>query len=257
MATPESASPSLVYRVKITLDDFRPPIWRCVEVEDCSLELLHDVVQDAMGWHNYHLYEFRIADEAYSNPRTLEDDQRSAAELTLGELVARQLTQFEYVYDFGDNWSHVVEIEPIGPAQEQTHYPRCVGGERACPPEDCGGSERYARFLKALDNPDDPAFDDACDVLGETFVPTVFDPERVTRRWLTWNFADPDSGPTFEDEVAADAEPEPPKRNKTAAQTKAVERQPQAAKNDPCPCGSGKKFKKCCMKRGKDEFEDV
>ena len=62
MATPESASPSLVYRVKITLDDFRPPIWRCVEVEDCALDLLHDVIQDAMGWHNYHLYEFRIAD---------------------------------------------------------------------------------------------------------------------------------------------------------------------------------------------------
>ncbi|NLE39822.1 MAG: hypothetical protein GX621_17520 [Pirellulaceae bacterium] len=86
---------------------------------------------------------------------------------------------------------------------------------------------------------------------------------------MTWNFADPDSGPTFEDEVAAEAEPEPAKRNKaavpakaagqakTAVQSKPAERQPQAAKNDPCPCGSGKKFKKCCMKRGKDDFEDA
>lgn len=24
--------------------------------------------------------------------------------------------------------------------------------------------------------------------------------------------------------------------------------QPHAQRNDPCPCGSGKKFKKCCMK---------
>jgi uncharacterized protein YecA (UPF0149 family) len=23
--------------------------------------------------------------------------------------------------------------------------------------------------------------------------------------------------------------------------------QPSAGRNDPCPCGSGKKFKKCCM----------
>ena len=25
----------------------------------------------------------------------------------------------------------------------------------------------------------------------------------------------------------------------------------QVGRNDPCPCGSGKKFKKCCMNRGK------
>jgi hypothetical protein len=25
----------------------------------------------------------------------------------------------------------------------------------------------------------------------------------------------------------------------------------QVGRNDPCPCGSGKKFKKCCMSRGK------
>jgi preprotein translocase subunit SecA len=24
----------------------------------------------------------------------------------------------------------------------------------------------------------------------------------------------------------------------------------QVGRNDPCPCGSGKKFKKCCMNRG-------
>jgi uncharacterized protein YchJ len=23
---------------------------------------------------------------------------------------------------------------------------------------------------------------------------------------------------------------------------------PESGRNDPCPCGSGKKFKKCCMK---------
>ncbi len=25
----------------------------------------------------------------------------------------------------------------------------------------------------------------------------------------------------------------------------------QVGRNDPCPCGSGKKFKKCCMSKGK------
>lgn len=29
--------------------------------------------------------------------------------------------------------------------------------------------------------------------------------------------------------------------------------QPRVGRNDPCPCGSGKKYKKCCLKKGKDE----
>jgi SEC-C motif len=30
-----------------------------------------------------------------------------------------------------------------------------------------------------------------------------------------------------------------------------IRTEPQVGRNDPCPCGSGKKFKKCCMSRGK------
>jgi hypothetical protein len=30
-----------------------------------------------------------------------------------------------------------------------------------------------------------------------------------------------------------------------------IRSEPQVGRNDPCPCGSGKKFKKCCMSRGK------
>jgi hypothetical protein len=28
-----------------------------------------------------------------------------------------------------------------------------------------------------------------------------------------------------------------------------VREQPKIGRNDPCPCGSGKKYKKCCLKR--------
>ena len=51
--------------------------------------------------------------------------------------------------------------------------------------------------------------------------------------------------------------PLPPKP--AAARDDFLERKPtpflrtekQVGRNDPCPCGSGKKFKKCCMNRGK------
>jgi hypothetical protein len=48
--------------------------------------------------------------------------------------------EFLYVYDFGDNWKHLVTVEDIAaPASARHFMPRCIAGERACPPEDCGG----------------------------------------------------------------------------------------------------------------------
>ena len=31
----------------------------------------------------------------------------------------------------------------------------------------------------------------------------------------------------------------------------------QARRNDPCPCGSGRKYKKCCLARRKEEDRRV
>jgi hypothetical protein len=44
-----------------------------------------------------------------------------------------------YLYDFGDGWEHKVELEKILPREAGVRYPICLGGERVCPPEDCGG----------------------------------------------------------------------------------------------------------------------
>jgi hypothetical protein len=53
--------------------------------------------------------------------------------------------------------------------------------------------------------------------------------------------------------------PSPPKPAPAKGRDDLLERKPapllrserQVGRNDPCPCGSGKKFKKCCMSRGK------
>ena len=34
---------------------------------------------------------------------------------------------------------------------------------------------------------------------------------------------------------------------------KKLKAQKKAGPNDPCPCGSGKKYKKCCMQKDKSE----
>ncbi len=53
-----------IYQFKITLHDTRPPIWRRIQVKDCTLDKLHERIQTAMGWTNSHLNHFRINDAA-------------------------------------------------------------------------------------------------------------------------------------------------------------------------------------------------
>jgi hypothetical protein len=61
-------------RLKISLEDWEPAIWRRVEVDkDLTFEELHRVIQEAMGWDDDHLHEFRAAGRVVSMPG-LEDD---------------------------------------------------------------------------------------------------------------------------------------------------------------------------------------
>ena len=62
-----------------------------------------------------------------------------------------------YRYDFFDSWTHEVVIEK---KTEDANAPRMLGGGRACPPEDCGGSFGYKEclggFAEWMDDDYDP-----------------------------------------------------------------------------------------------------
>ena len=59
--------------------------------------------------------------------------------------------RFGFYYDFGDSWRHEVLVERrVFPVPER---PVVVAGERACPPEDCGGVSGYERVLAMLAKP--------------------------------------------------------------------------------------------------------
>jgi len=51
------------------------------------------------------------------------------------------------VYDFGDDWEHDLLLEAILQPDPNIPYPRCIAGERNCPPEDVGGSGGYENYL--------------------------------------------------------------------------------------------------------------
>ena len=94
--------------------------------------------------------------------------------------VARQGTAIRYVYDFGDDWVHRVVVEKVVQADPNRTYPRCVGGKRACPPEDCGGVWGYEEFLAAISNSDHPEHESMLEWVGGEFDPEAFDPASST-----------------------------------------------------------------------------
>jgi hypothetical protein len=149
-----------VYQFKITLKDVKPPIWRRILVPSSySFWDLHVAIQDAMGWLDCHLHEFRVKDVNGKELCLGIPDMDDFEEILPGwkYKVAKFLSlarpTFEYVYDFGDDWRHKVELEAVLPAEPGVIYPRCIKGKRACPPEDCGGPWGYQDLLTILADP--------------------------------------------------------------------------------------------------------
>lgn len=61
MAPRKLSTDQSIYQLKITLKDFRPPIWRRIQVtSETTLGKLHRIIQSAMGWANSHLHAFLI-----------------------------------------------------------------------------------------------------------------------------------------------------------------------------------------------------
>jgi hypothetical protein len=54
-------------------------------------------------------------------------------------------------------------------------YPLCVAGQRACPPEDCGGPWAYPDFVEAISHPDHPSHEELLGWVGGEFDPERFD----------------------------------------------------------------------------------
>ena len=172
-----------VYQFKVTLRNIHPPIWRRILVwEDVTLAQLHRVLQMVMGWEECHLHEFRISGNIYALPDL--DDERKIIDVKrtrIHDVIQQVGTEFEYVYDLGDYWEHFLVLEAILQPAPDTPYPRCIAGERNCPPEDVGGSDGYEDYLEAMA---DPEHEEHGDMIGwrGPFNPEAFSVEKINRK---------------------------------------------------------------------------
>ena len=65
------------------------------------------------------------------------------------------------------------------------HYPLCIDGKRACPPEDCGGASGYDELLRVLADPNDGEHDHMVSWAPDGFDPAAFDLVSANRRLRT------------------------------------------------------------------------
>ena len=102
--------------------------------------------------------------------------------MRLSNLLHKPGDRLEYEYDFGDGWLHRIVLEVVIDAQLGRSTIRCLGGERACPPENCGGVGGYQELLQQLSDPEDPEHDVARRWAGDDFDPEAFDAAFVNSR---------------------------------------------------------------------------
>jgi hypothetical protein len=174
-----------VYILRITLEEVEPPVWRRVQVSgSITLERLDLVIQKAMGWQNVHLHEFEVGGKRYGQPVADEPEYKVKPEweLALRGAAPTEGARFRYVYDFGDGWGHELLAEAIQTPAAPFKYPVCLAGERACPPEDCGGPLGYANLLDVLRDRTHPERGEMFAWVGRGFNPERFNLAAVNRK---------------------------------------------------------------------------
>ena len=141
------------YEFEVSLSRVKPRIWRrfLLSTEATFIDL-HEAIQDSSGWFNCHLFEFK--DEKARSIAGLPESEfdKSVADASNIPLASYfgddKAKRCSYEYDFGDGWVCEVTLSQVESAEK--FWRRILAGERAFPPEDCGGLPGYSRCVKAI-----------------------------------------------------------------------------------------------------------
>jgi len=155
-----------VVKLKVTLKLDSSNVWRRILVPiNYTFVDLHRIIQEAFSWKDYHLHEFYIYD--HNNKPVVNlvcSEEAFDFEMDLpmqherGIRLSEYIPEYKlvrYVYDFGDNWEHIIEVEEIIGDYDKNH-PICLEGEGSSPPEDVGGDYGFEEFLKIIEDSNHP-----------------------------------------------------------------------------------------------------
>ena len=114
---PAADSFNQIATIRIELKRSDPVIWRQVEVPtSITLKVLHNIIQVAMGWFDYHLWEFTIAKRRYGLPMDEDwgtEPRTDAGKARLRDVLRPRKTTTDYLYDFDDCWEHRLTLTNV------------------------------------------------------------------------------------------------------------------------------------------------
>ena len=184
MKTSKRKEPRIL-QIYVALEPTQPLVWRRLWVLDSlSMYQLHEIIQVSMGWMHSHLFMFRAPGVVITEPSPeddfITDELKDARKTKVSSVLSEPGESILYEYDFGDSWEHIVRFEREVTEDEVIFdLPRCVGGEHACPPEDCGGFPGFERIKNTLASGSGPEYTAILDWL-DTYYPD-YDPKEFSQ----------------------------------------------------------------------------
>jgi len=174
-------APERVFALRLAVVGAEPAIWRRLRVrESMWLSRLHDTIQLTFDWFDYQTHAFAVDELRFGNPLKrdelhIEDDR----DVTLADIDLDHHPRFTYGYHFGEGWQVEIRVEAAGAVEKGMRYPHCVGGERAGPPEDCGGLEAFHDMLACIKEPHTELGREWLEWLGPDYDPARCDVEKI------------------------------------------------------------------------------
>ncbi|MSU69292.1 MAG: plasmid pRiA4b ORF-3 family protein [Opitutaceae bacterium] len=181
--SPVKKTPERVFSLRLTIAGCQPRIWRRLLVRETMwLSRLHDSIQVAFDWFDYQTHAFTFDELRFGNPLkrddlVIEDDR----DVTLGDIVLTTRERFNYGYHFGEGWQVDIKIEKSVALSKGVRYPVCLAGERAGPPEDCGGLEAFHDLLACLKEPGTDLGREWREWVGPDYHPAECDLEKIIK----------------------------------------------------------------------------
>ena len=178
--------PSYILHISITFSD--PLIWRRVQVPgNFTLAQLHDVIQLSMGWSDAHMHQFMIGKISYEptmkSNRPRESKRFDEHKYKLHTLEEGMQFMFTYLYDAGEGWEHVIQLDEIVPPARELKHPILLSGERACPPEVVGDIHEYQKLITDLETPGSNDQNSLYELTGRPdFAPAFFDLQAAKKK---------------------------------------------------------------------------
>jgi hypothetical protein len=143
------------FAFEVSLLGVKPRPWRSFLLRDRATFFdLHEAIQDACGWQNCHLFQFRPPTRGAVLAGVPDESGFSDGAPDAMRVPLLRHIGFEpgvcciYEYDFGNSWKHNVVLTQI--VERDGRATRVLtGGDRSFPPEDCGGIPGNARCVAA------------------------------------------------------------------------------------------------------------